>query len=96
MRLEWSVLASLDRDEIFDHIGANSPRAAASIDDRIGERVKSLAEFPELGRPGRNPGTRELVVNRTPYIVVYRLMADAVLILRILHGARQWPGALSE
>jgi toxin ParE1/3/4 len=35
-------------------------------------------------------GTRELVVSRTPFIVVYAV-GDAVELLRILHGAQQWP-----
>jgi toxin ParE1/3/4 len=36
-------------------------------------------------------GTRELVVSGTPYIVVYRVMGKVITVLRVLHGARQWP-----
>jgi len=57
MRLEWSVLAQTDRDDIFDYIEADSPQAAIAVDNRIRVRVESLAEFPESGRPGRVEGT---------------------------------------
>lgn len=68
MRLEWSPLALEDRDEIFDYIAQNSPQAAVAVDDRIRERIASLVKFPKSGRPGRIKGTRELIINRTPYI----------------------------
>ena len=96
MHLEWSVLARADRKAIFDYIEAESPQAAFAIDDRIETRAKSLMQFPEMGRPGRIDGTRELVINRTPYIAAYRVVGDTVRILRVLHGAQQWPGEMPE
>lgn len=59
--------------------------------DAIETAVLCLAEDSHLGRPGRVKGTRELVVNGTPYRVVYRVEAEVVLILRVLHGAQRWP-----
>jgi toxin ParE1/3/4 len=53
-----------------------------------------LADNPHMGRPGRVPGTRELVVTRTPYIVPYRVRGDTLEILRVYHGARRWPDTL--
>jgi toxin ParE1/3/4 len=47
--------------------------------------------MPHRGRPGRWPGTRELVIPRTPYIVPYRVQGDLIEILRVFHGARRWP-----
>ena len=91
MRLEWSVYAVADREDIFTYIEVESPRAAISVDERIGEHVRQLLHYPESGREGRVEGTRELVVVRTPYVVVYRLAEEAVIILRVLHGARRWP-----
>jgi plasmid stabilization system protein ParE len=49
-----------------------------------------------MGRPGRIEGTRELVISRTPYIAAYRIGGDTVRILRVLHGAQQWPGEMPE
>ena len=50
-----------------------------------------LPENPQIGRPGRVPGTRELIIPKTPFIVPYRLQGNAIQILRIYHGARRWP-----
>jgi toxin ParE1/3/4 len=91
MRLEWSRLAQADRDAIFDYIEADSPLAAITVDDRIRAQVAGLVRFPESGRPGRVEGTRELVIDRTPYIVAYRIAGSTLRILRVLHGAQQWP-----
>jgi toxin ParE1/3/4 len=96
MRLEWSIFAQADRDAIFDYIEADSPQAAITIDDRIREQAETLIQFPQSGRIGRVEGTRELVVDRTPYIVAYRTMRGTVRILRVLHGARRWPDVLFE
>lgn len=94
MKLEWSILAITDREEIFDYIAADNPAAAISLDERISARVQDLLQFPESGRPGRVVGTRELVIANTPYIAAYRLSGDTVRVLRVLHGARIWPEQL--
>ena len=59
--------------------------------ERIREAVSLLAQHPEIGRPGRVADTRELVVSDTPYLAAYQIAGDAVLILRVLHSAQQWP-----
>ncbi|CAD5300217.1 putative toxin Y4kP [Bosea sp. 62] len=96
MRLVWSPFALADRDEIFSYIEADNPKAAAEIDERIAFAVRRLLRFPESGRPGRIAGTRELVVQRTPYIAVYAVTADKIRVLRVLHGARMWPEDMDE
>ena len=96
MHLYWSAFALADRQAIFDFIEADNPRAAIAIDERIQTRVMGLARFPEMGRSGRVEGTRELVVSGTPYIAAYRVDGETVRILRILHGAQQWPDGMAE
>jgi toxin ParE1/3/4 len=59
---------------------------------RILQSVENLLpDNPHMGRHGRVPGTRELVIPRTPYIVPYRLLDEAIQILRVYHGSRRWP-----
>ncbi len=94
MRLEWSLSAIEDREAIFDYIEQDNPQAAIDIDEHISVRVEGLRQFPESGRPGRVEGTRELVIDRTPYIAAYRILGDTVCILRVLHGALEWPDSL--
>jgi toxin ParE1/3/4 len=96
MHLEWSALARADREAIFDAIEADSPQAAVAVDERIEKSTKGLAQFPEMGRAGRVDGTRELVIARTPYIAAYRIAGNDVRILRVLHGAQQWPDNIPD
>ena len=96
MHLEWSLFAIADREAIFDYIEQDSPRAAVVVDDRIEQQVEALEQFPEMGRKGREAGTRELVIQRTPYVAVYRFEGGVVLILRVLHGAQEWPKGMPE
>jgi toxin ParE1/3/4 len=91
VQLEWSIFAQADREAIFDHIEAENPQAAITVDNRIREQVEGLMKFPEMGRPGRVNGTRELIIQRTPYIAAYRMAGKTVRILRELHGAQMWP-----
>lgn len=91
MTLKWSFYAQSDRDAIYEYIEADSPRAAVLVDERICHAIAILKQFPEIGRLGRIDGTRELVIQHTPYIAAYRIEGDCIRILRILHGARIWP-----
>jgi toxin ParE1/3/4 len=87
----WLDDALADVEDIHRHIAADDPVAAARIVQRIQDATDRLALVPHLGRPGRWPGTRELVLSPTPYLVPYRVRAGVVQILRVLHGARRWP-----
>jgi toxin ParE1/3/4 len=91
MKLEWSEAAQADRNYIYDYIDANNPRAAITVDERIEEAVERLVRFPMSGRTGRVEGTRELVIDRTPYIAAYRIADRTIRVLRLLHGAQEWP-----
>jgi toxin ParE1/3/4 len=91
VRIAWTRLAIDDREQIFDFIEANNVEAALALDERILEAIENLSRFPEMGRPGRVPKTRELVIVDTPYIAAYQVREASVLILRILHGAQLWP-----
>ena len=61
---------------------------------RISAAVGRLKKSPGIGLPGRVEGTRELVIDRTPYVAAYQIAGNAVGILRVLHGAQQWPEEL--
>ena len=47
--------------------------------------------MPYRGRLGWLDDTRELVIPRLPYIIVYQVLEERVVILNVLHGARRWP-----
>jgi len=89
--VRWLRRSLRDLQTIHDFIASENPAAARQTVRRIRSAVATLADFPERGRPGRVAGTRELFVSGTPFFVAYRLKADTVEILRVLHGARRYP-----
>lgn len=91
MNVEWLPSAARTLEKQLSYVADRNPRAAVDLGAAIEVAVSRLADFPESARPGRVPGTRELVVPATPFIVVYRIEATGVVILRVLHGARKWP-----
>jgi toxin ParE1/3/4 len=91
MHMAWTTPALNDLEEIGDYIALESPLAAHRLVTDILARVEALLPInPRAGRRGRVPGTFELVIARTPYIVVYRI-TERVEVLAVVHGARQWP-----
>lgn len=94
MRVKWTRRALREQDAAFEWIVTENPRAAAEVIDRLWAATRHLSEQPGIGRPGRVDGTRELVVGRTPYIVVYRIGPEQIEILAVLHHARDWPQSL--
>jgi toxin ParE1/3/4 len=94
VEIEWLDRAERDLDHAIEHILADNPAAALSVHAAIRRAVERLATYPEIGRIGRVAGTRELVIPRLPYVVVYRVRETRVQILRLLHTARRWPEEL--
>lgn len=90
-RLAWTPSAARDLGEFLGFVAADDPEAADRLAARLREAARRLLSFPGLGRPGRVHDTRELVVPGTPVILAYRVHADQVEILRVLHAKQQWP-----
>ena len=91
MEVRWTRKALANLDQEAEYIAQDNPEAAVRIVEQIRSSVQTLLDFPALGRPGRVSGTRELVINETPYIVPYRIREQTVEILRVLHSSRKWP-----
>jgi toxin ParE1/3/4 len=92
MTLVWSPEAIEDLAALRAYIEQDDPAAAQRVTRHIIQNIETLLpNSPDMGRVGRVPGTRELVIPRTPFIVAYRVIGDTIQILRIFHGARRWP-----
>ena len=91
MRVRWLRAALLNLDQEATHMASDDPVAADFVVKRILGAVSILAQQPGLGRPGRVPGIRELIVARTPCCVPYRVRGDTVEILRVFHTSRRPP-----
>ena len=92
MRIVWAPEAQEDLQALYDYIANDDPAAARAVVDRILTLIEAhLPATPNIGRPGRIEGTRELVVFGTPFIMPYRVDEESVEILRVYHAARRWP-----
>ncbi len=91
MRVKWLRKALRNLDEEARYIASDNAAAAQLVVQRVMHTVDLLAAQPALGRPGRVPGTRELLVPKTRYIVPYRVQGDVVEILRVFHSSRRLP-----
>ncbi|CAI1932612.1 addiction module toxin, RelE/StbE family [Serratia entomophila] len=92
MKIVWRPMAEADRENIFDYIAQDNPRAALELDEDIKAKVEIAARNPKLYKAGRVRGTREIVV-RPNYVMVCRMEDESstVIVLRVLHAAQQWP-----
>ena len=91
MQVRWTEPAVRDLEEISEFIWIDRPASAEKVAKSLFDAANSLSAFPARGRIGRIQGTHELVVSGLPYIIVYRFTDAFLQILRIYHGARDWP-----
>jgi toxin ParE1/3/4 len=73
---------------IYSYIRDRNPVAATQVVAHIRLAAERLTEFPRMGHGGRVPGTQEWVVRGLPYILVYQIDPNEVLILGVFHAAR--------
>lgn len=91
MKLRYTPRARLDFVEIHDYIAQENPHAARRVIAIIRKSAEVLLLNPLVGRAGRVGGTRELTVGRFPFLLAYRIDANEVQILSVIHTARLWP-----
>lgn len=94
MQVRWLRRALENLDDEAAYIARDSPRTAAEFVLHVRNSSAMLADHPNMGRPGRIAGTRELVITRFSYILPYRVRGSTVEILRVFHTARKWPGRM--
>ena len=91
MRIRWLEEAIHDLDALQSSIAQDNEKAAANVAMKILNAIDTLSTQPDMGRAGRVPSTRELVITGTPYIIPYRVKQNAIEILHVYHSAMQWP-----
>ena len=94
MTIVWSPRAIEHLAHLHEYIARDNPNAAKRIASALLEAIERLAQLPNLGRPGRVAGTRELVVPGAPYIIPYRLRGDRLEVVAVFHARQKWPKQL--
>ncbi len=87
--LEWSIRSLSNVEGIKEYIEANNPTAARKVLGEIRRAAHGLIDFPMIGHTGRRAGTRELVIDRFPYLIIYRLTVKKILIVAVIHQSRK-------
>lgn len=96
MRIAFTAAAKRDLDAIIDYIAMENPAAAKKVFRAIASVTRQLADFPQMGHSGRLPHTREIAVAGLPYVAVYQVAGNTVIIIAVFHGARDLARALAE
>ena len=91
MQIKWTRKALINLDSAVEYIARDNPLAAQNTAQKIWTASRLLGDHPGIGRPGRVPGTRELVVDGLPFILPYVEKAGTVYILRVMHTSMIWP-----
>jgi len=91
MKAVWSPRAIRHLVALREHISKDSEQNAALVAKRILNSIEPLQTQPEMGRPGRVVGTRELVPPNTPYIIPYRVRRERLELIAVFHGHQKWP-----
>ena len=91
MKIRIAPAASAHLSAAFEYLDAVNSKAAATQMKPIFDGIDQLNKFPESAPAGRVEGTRELVIPRTPFIVVYSIDADIINTVAILHSSQRWP-----
>lgn len=93
MEIKWLKKALQNLNDEAEYIANENPDAARLVAQRIVNSVNLLASNPALGHAGRIPGTRELVIPDTRYLVPYRVRPELnrVEVLRVFHASRRLP-----
>jgi toxin ParE1/3/4 len=94
VKIRWTRLACKDLNTAYEYVAEDGAGVADQFLGRIQEAAAILGRHPMAGRTGRIPGTRELVVPGTPWIIPYRIRRGFIDVLGVIHGARKWPDEL--
>ena len=88
--VRWEADARLQYLDILSYITDRNPDAAFWLDQEVSRKLELLRKFPELGRPGRVAGSRELIIHPN-YLLIYRIATSTIDVIRMLHARQQYP-----
>ena len=90
LELIWEPDALDQFDSIIDYVAERHLAAAERLERMFRDKAETARRFPEIGRPGRVAGTREIIVHPN-YLIIYQITDSAIDIIRVLHSRQQYP-----
>ena len=91
MRIRWTPPAVADLESINTYLKEHHPQYREQTMRKLYTRIRDLKTAPNVGRPGRVEGTREIFFPPMPYVAVYRVHAESIEVWRIYHTAQNRP-----
>jgi plasmid stabilization system protein ParE len=88
VRVSWKRQAIGDLKLLEQWLSSIPDAKSARTIERIKEAARSLARLGDIGRPSKNPNSRELSVRNAPYVLVYERREDHFMILSVFHAAQ--------
>ncbi len=85
----WTKRALSNLETELEYYGEINPALAKELSMIVTESVKNISVMPGIGRPGKKIGTRELTINKFPYIIAYRVRSEILEILAVIHQNRK-------
>lgn len=90
MQVIWRARARTSLTTIIRYVASKDPQAARKLMERLEAAILPVAEHPYLYRPGRVPGTRELVAHPN-YVLVYQVTFERIEVIDVMHARQQYP-----
>jgi toxin ParE1/3/4 len=87
MAVRWRRAAIRDLDRIDSWLSSLDHAKPDRVRQQIGAAISMLERLGDVGRPGREPGTREIVVKKAPYVIVYGFHDGDIDVLAVIHAA---------
>ena len=91
MRIRWTEGAADNLTQVEEYIARDNPAAAVNTVLKIIATAEMLADYPALGKRGRERGTRELVVAGLPFFIIFALHREELVVIRVLHMSKKYP-----
>lgn len=90
MKVRWLPRAEAQLETVQDATRLQWPGNAVALTQAIQAGLAQVVAFPHSGRDGRLPHTRELVLTRFPFMLVYTVDKDDLVVLGLFHHRQTW------
>jgi addiction module RelE/StbE family toxin len=92
MRITWSEPAVADLEAIHEYISRDAPGRAPIFLQKLIAATEPLLDFPRMGRVVPEGDGRQREIAFDPYRIIYRVEGDEIMIVTVVHGARDLVG----
>ncbi|MGO9546284.1 MAG: type II toxin-antitoxin system RelE/ParE family toxin [Rhodomicrobium sp.] len=89
VKVRYTKSALKQLHTVLTYIQMHSPQGAQSVQERINELLSVLRTHPYIGARTSDPRIRRLAATPYPYVILYQVREDGVIVRSVRHGARK-------